>query len=122
MSLKLIAAFAAVSLSAAVHAMPVQTFLTKADALQKKGPLALLSGDYKLLTKTVQADAKALRDERVAAKAAGRTPAYCPPGPVKMSSRDIVDAMRAVPGPSRVSTDTKKALRAYFARRFPCRG
>jgi len=101
-------------------AMPVSTFLAKADKLQSKGPLAMFSGDLKLLQNQIKGDAAALRAERVTAQGAGKRPAYCPPGPVKLGVRDIIGAMREVPAARRATTDTRDALRAYFARRFPC--
>lgn len=120
MKLRIVAAVLAVSIPAAAHAMPVQTFLAKAEALKSKGPLALFSRDYKLLMNAIKSDAAALRAERVAAKAAKRTPAYCPPGPISMSSSEIMKVMQAVPPAERTRTDTRNALRAHFARRFPC--
>ena len=39
---------------------------------------------------------------------------------LKLGNRDILTAMQAVPPAQRATTDTKSALRAYFARRFPC--
>ncbi|HVF37370.1 MAG TPA: hypothetical protein VNA29_05450 [Sphingomicrobium sp.] len=111
----------AVAPLSAAAAMPVSTFLTKADALQKKGALAVFSGDLKLLMKQVQSDAAALREANKAADAAGRRKAYCtPPGGVRLRNQDILDAMRAVPPAERARTDTRDALRSYFARRFPC--
>jgi hypothetical protein len=105
----------------AATAMPVSTFLAKADKVQKKGPLAIFSGDLKLLMGQVKTDAAELRAENKAAAAAGRPKAYCTaPGGVKMSNRDILSAMNAVPPAQRARTSTKDALRAYFARRFPC--
>jgi hypothetical protein len=112
---------ALVGLASGAAAMPVSTFLDKADRLQKKGPLALMSSDFKLLTNQIKADAAQLRAENKAAEAAGRRKAYCtPPGGVKLSNRDILVAMNAVPVPQRATTQTKDAMRAYFARRFPC--
>ena len=120
---KLAAALVMVAVPAAAGAMPVSTFLAKAEALRKKGPLALFSGDIKLLMGQVKQDAAALRDENKVAEAAGRRKAYCtPPGGVKMSDKDIMAAMNAVPPPQRASTHTKDALRAHLVRRFPCRG
>ena len=105
----------------AAAAMPVSTFLAKADRLQKKGPLAMFSGDLKLLMGQVKGDAAELRAENKAAAAAGRQKAYCtPPGGVKLSNRDILSAMQAVPPAQRARTSTKDALRSFFARRFPC--
>ena len=105
----------------AATAMPVSTFLAKADKLQNKGPLAMFSGDLKLLMSQIKTDAAELRAENKAAAAAGKPKAYCTaPGGVKMSNRDILSAMNAVPPAQRARTSTKDALRAYFARRFPC--
>ena len=101
--------------------MPVSTFLTKAESLKKKGPLALFSGDLKLLTNQVKSDARQLREERLAAKAAGRPTAFCPPDAgVKLTDKDILVAMQAVPPADRARTDTRAALKAYLARRHPC--
>lgn len=113
---------AAVSLGSGAAAMPVSTFLDKADRLQKRGPLALMSSDLKLLMNQVKADAAQLRAENKTAEAAGRRKAYCTPAEgVKLGNRDILAAMNAVPPQQRATTQTKDALRAYFARRFPCR-
>jgi hypothetical protein len=112
----------AAGLATSAAAMPVSTFLDKADRLQKKGPLALMSSDLKLLTGQVKADSAQLRAENKAAQAAGRAKAYCtPPQGVNLSNRDILQAMNMVPPPKRATTDTKDALRSYMARRFPCR-
>ena len=108
---------------AAASAMPVSTFLAKAESLKKKGPLALFSGDLKLLSKQFKADAAQIRSERLAAKAAGRPTAFCPPeAGVKMTDQDVLEAMQAVPPPQRATTSTRSALKAYLARRHPCTG
>lgn len=101
--------------------MPVSVFMEKADALRAKGPFALLSGDMKLLTGQIQTDFGQLRAERLAAKAAKQRPAFCPPeGGLKLSDKDIMGAMQAVPPAERPRMQTKDAMRAYMARRFPC--
>lgn len=115
---------AALVLAAAspASAMSVQTFLSKAEALKKKGPLALFSSDLSLLKKQVTADAAEIRKERLAAEAERRAAAFCPPaGGIKLTDKDIVAAMEAVPAAQRPTTSTRAALRSYFARRFPCR-
>ncbi|GAA4713386.1 hypothetical protein H9L13_03820 [Sphingomonas lutea] len=107
--------------AAPAAAMPVSNFLAKAEAL-KKGPLALFSGDIKLLMNQIKADSQALRSERLAAEQAGKRGAFCPPaGGVKMTDKDVLQAMEAVPAPRRAQTSTKDAMRAYMVRRFPCR-
>ena len=47
--------FGAAAASAGAQQMPVSTFLSKADALESKGPMALFSGDLKLLKNEVSA-------------------------------------------------------------------
>ena len=113
-------ALAAAPISAAA-AMPVSTFLTKAEALQKKGALAMFSGDLKLLTRQVKADAAQIRAERLAARAAGKRTAFCPPeAGTKLTDKDVLTAMQAVPAAERARTTTKEALRAFLVRRHPC--
>ncbi len=104
------------------QAMDVATFLAKADALEKKGVLALLSSDLKLLKLEVENASAALRAERLAAQKAGRKPAYCPPAGGKFTEKDILAGLRAVPPAQRQRTQVKDALRTYLSRRFPCRG
>ncbi|MEO7635226.1 MAG: hypothetical protein ABIS38_06225 [Sphingomicrobium sp.] len=120
---KMMLAVGALAMSSAATAMPVATFLTKAEALKKKGPLALFSGDLKLLTNQVKADAGKIREERLAAKAAGKPTAFCPPeGGSKLTDKDILAAMQGVPAADRARTDSRLALRNFLARRYPCRG
>lgn len=106
----------------AAQAMKVDQFLQKADALQQKGMMALFSSDYKLLKGEVEAGAAALRQERLAAKAAGRPQAYCPgdsaPG---LNSNEILKAFRTIPSAQRSRVEVKDALRALLARKYPCR-
>ncbi len=121
MKAALVAGALLLAVAAPASAMSVQMFLAKAEALQKRGPLALFSSDMKLLRNQITGDALELRNERLAAQAAGRAAAFCPPeGGIKLTDRDIVAAMEAVPAAQRASTETKAALRAYFGRRFPC--
>ena len=122
MKLRMVFAVALAAAPAAASAMPVATFLAKASALKAKGPFALFSGDLKLLTNEIKANSIALRAENEAAAKAGRPKAYCtPPGGAALSQDDIMQAMQAVPPQARDRTDTKDALRAFLARRFPCR-
>lgn len=123
MKKKLICAalLAAVPLSAA-EAMNVAEFLQKADALQAKGMMALFSSDYKLLKAEITGATDALRKERLAAKAAGRPQAYCPPpANVSLTSNEILAAFRTIPAARRPRVEVKDAMRALLARKYPCR-
>ena len=106
----------------AAQAMDVATFLAKADALQRKGMMALMSSDYKLLKNEIVAQSQVLRSERLAAQQAGRRPAYCPPAKTGLKSDEILAAFRSIPAAQRPSIDVKDALRALLARKYPCRG
>lgn len=114
--------FGALTLSSGVSAMPVSTFLTKAEALKKKGPLAMFSGDLKLLTRQIKSDAAALRAANQAADKAGRPKAYCTPAKGgSLDDKEIFAVMQAVPPASRATTDTRDVLRAFMARKYPCK-
>jgi hypothetical protein len=106
----------------AANAMDVATFLAKAEALQKKGMLALMSSDYKLLKAEIETQAEVLRAERLAAERARRRPAYCPPAKQSLGSDEILAAFRSVPVAQRPRVPVKDALRALLARKYPCRG
>jgi hypothetical protein len=107
---------------AAADAMDVATFLAKADALQKKGMLALMSSDYKLLKSEIVANSQVLRNERLAAERAHRRAAYCPPAKSDLNSNEILAAFRTIPAAQRPRIQVKDALRALLARKYPCRG
>jgi len=102
------------------QSMPVATFLAKADALQSKGPLALLSSDLGRLKREVGAAGRSLRDERLALIAAGRKPAYCPPAKSSLNSDELLAAMRAIPVDARPRTNVRAALKGLMVRRYPC--
>ncbi len=123
MKIKLLAAASLAILPlGAAQAMDVATFLVKADALEKKGMLALMSSDYKLLTREIQTQGASLRAERLAAQKAGRKPAYCPPAKQSLTTREVLTAFRSIPAAQRPRVQVKDALRALMARKYPCRG
>jgi hypothetical protein len=104
------------------QSMPVPQFLAKAEALKKKGPLALLSRDLGLLKKEVMQSAKLLRAERLAAKAAGRKPAYCPPegSGSAFGSEELLAHFKSIPPAQAARMRVKDGMRTLLAGRFPC--
>ena len=104
------------------QSMPVPQFLAKADALKKKGPLALFSGDLNLLKKEVTESAKLLRAERLAATAAGRKAAYCPPEGAgsSLGADDVLGHFRSIPAALAAKMRVKDGMRSLMAKRFPC--
>jgi hypothetical protein len=105
-----------------VQAMDVASFLQKADALKKKGVLALASSDYKRLKAEIVTASGALRAERLAAERAGRQGAYCPPDNSGLNSNEILAYLRTVPIAQRPRVEVKDALRGLLSHKFPCRG
>lgn len=122
--LKIAPLFLLAALPAAAQAqnMPLNQFLVKAAALEKKGAMALFSGDMRRLKKEMQVSAKELRTERLAAKAAGKKPAFCPPEkPTALGISEILTHFRAIPPAQRDRMRTKDAVRSLLATKYPCR-
>lgn len=107
---------------AALQAMTVATFLEKADALERRGMTAMFSSDIRLLKAEVKNAGAALRAERLAARAAGRRPAYCAPERIPLKSSDLLAHLRAIPPAQRQRMEFRDAMRLMLARRYPCPG
>jgi hypothetical protein len=106
---------------AAANAMDLATFVTKADALEKKGMMALFSSDYKLLKGEIETASAQLRAERTAAQKARRPMAYCPPAKSGLGVKELLANFRSVPAAQRQRLQVKDALRNLLARKYPCR-
>lgn len=117
---KCAAVFAIAVLTAApAAAMPVSTFLTKAEALQKKGAMALFSSDIGVLKKEMQASGSQIKAERLAAVKAGRKPDFCPPAKASMGSAELLGHLRAIPAAQR-GMPFKAAYKGFLVKKFPC--
>ncbi len=122
MKLTLIAAVAAAGLMAgSAEAMPAATFLTKADALMAKGPLAMFSSDVGLLkNETMRAGAE-LKAERMALLAQHRPAAYCPPAKSAINSDDLLNGLHRIPKPELARMEFKDAFKRILVQKYPCR-
>ena len=108
--------------AASAQSMNAETFHRKAVALQKKGPMALLSGDLKVVMNEGKAAAAQARAQRMAAVKAGQAPRYCPPPGVKgMGSDEYMAGLSAIPAAERARIDMTEATNRILARKFPCR-
>lgn len=99
--------------------MSVSTFLAKADALQKKGPLALLSGDVKRLKAEVVNSGKQLRAEQKAVQRVGGKPLTCMPDKASISSNELLAHLRAIP-PAQRDMPIKAAFAGLMRKKYPC--
>jgi hypothetical protein len=118
-----IALFLTIALVTAAQAqnMPVSQFLAKADALKKKGPLALLSGDLKVLKAQIQNSAKAYGTDVRAARKAGKLTHSCPPAgtSLSMNSDELLGYFNSIP-PAQRSMSVKTAFYNMMAKKYPC--
>ena len=105
---------------AAPGEMSAAAFLAKADALRAKGPMALLSGDIKLLKAEGQAAGLAYRARLKAEKAAGKSPHSCPPPKSKINSTQVIDHLRSYAPATRARTTMKAAISDLMVKTFPC--
>ena len=119
---------ATIALTAAVPAsaqsMNAEAFHKRANALQKKGPLALLEqGEIKALMTEVQAAGTKAREHRLAAVRAGKKPRYCPPEGEKtdLNSNEFMQRLSAIPATQRALIDMTEATTRVLAGKFPCR-
>jgi len=106
-------------LPTAAVAMPVSTFLAKADALMKKGPMAVFSGDIGLLKGEMTTSFAQLRAEQVAARKAGRKPELCMPAKVGVRPNELLGHLRAIPAAQR-RMPLKDALGTWMQKKYPC--
>lgn len=108
-----------VTAAASASAMPLSVFLPKAEALNKKGPMALFSSDLGVIKKQFTTTATQVRRERLAAVKAGGKPAYCPPDKAKFDSDELLAYLRSVPPAQRNMTFTA-AYKSFLVRKWPC--
>lgn len=106
--------------ASASFAMPVSEFLTTFDRIPKNAT-ALLRSDTRRLMGEASSAMRTVRREQEEARRAGRTPAHCAPERIRVSSDDILNALRAVPVERR-SISVTQALREWLARDYPCPG
>lgn len=108
-----------VAVPSALNAMPLSEFLPKAEALQKKGAMALFSSDMGLLKNELKAAGAQLRAERLSAAQAGRKPAYCPPPKGGLNPNELVTYLQTIP-PAQRGMSFKDAYKSFLIKKYPC--
>ena len=116
LALSLIAA----PVAAAPGEMNVATFLSKVEALQAKGMMAMLSPDVSLLKQTVQNAGTAYKARLAQEKAAGH-PSSCPPTPASFNSNQLIAHLKSYPAPDRGRLGMNAAISDFFRKTWPCR-
>lgn len=107
--------------AASAQTMNAEVFYQKALALQKKGPMALFSGDVKLLMNEGKAAGERARAHRVTAQREGRPVRYCPPpGKQSLGSTEFMKRLGAIPQADRARIDMTEAMTRILVIKFPC--
>ena len=105
--------------------MTVGEFLLKADALQKKGTLGLLSGDFGLLKSQTSSNVDAFVIDLRSAIQAHRPPPACPPRSgsnaikIEFSPDELLAYFRSVPADRR-NISSRQAFSEFMSRKYPC--
>lgn len=115
-------ALAATPMAAAAQSMNAEVLHKRAQALKKKGAMAIFSrGEIKTLMGEVQAAGKRAREQRLAAIRAGEKPRYCPPeGKTGMGSDEYMTGLAAIPAAERARIDSTEATIRILASKYPC--
>lgn len=119
---KLVYALVVVTLSPTAawsQSMPVSEFLARAEALEKKGMLALLSSDMKLLKEQIVKSGAALRAEEAAARKTGRSIDTCMPKKAAVTSDELMAHFKAIPADQR-GMPVQQAFATLIQRKYPC--
>ena len=107
--------------AALAQTMSAETFHQRAQALKKKGAMAIFSrGEIKVLTSEAQAAAKRAREQRLATIRAGGKPRSCPPEGSKMGSDEFMTRLAAIPPAERARIDMTEATVRILAGKYPC--
>ena len=108
--------------AASAQSMNAEVFHKKASALEKKGAMAIFSGNLKQVMNEGKASAGKARELRLAAIKAGQKPRYCPPeGGKGINSDEYMKGLSAIPAAERAQIDMTEATTRILARKFPCR-
>lgn len=107
--------------AASAQSMNAEAFYKRATALKAKGPLALVSRDFKPMTNEAKATGLHVRSTRLATIKAGKQPRYCPPaGSKRMGPEEFIAALGSLPAAERSRISISEAMTRVLARRHPC--
>lgn len=102
------------------QSMPLSDFLPRAEALQKKGMMAILSSDLKPVMAEANAAFTAYRQQLEAERAAGH-PSSCPlKGKAAVTSDELLKSFKAIPVADRPHTTTQQGVAHLMALKYPC--
>lgn len=111
----------ACAMPAAAQTRTLDTFVTEANRVPLN-PTSAIRSDARRLIREFNASMTAVGVEVRSARAAGRTPAACPPERIQMNPRQLLSFLNAIPPARRQSMTPTDGIRAWLADRYPCPG
>ena len=106
--------------AAAETQMTAGQFLDKANALEAKGMMAMLSPDVKILRGTGKAAGKEYRAMLKRQKANGQNPHSCPPGKGKLNGSDMKAHLSSLSAAQKAQP-FQAAFFSLMKKKYPCR-
>jgi hypothetical protein len=114
-------ALALMAAPAMAQSMNADVFHKRAQALKKKGAMAIFSrGEINALMTEGQAAAKRAREQRLATIKTGGKPRSCPPEGSSMGSDEFMTRLAAIPATDRARIDMTEATTRILAAKYPC--
>ena len=103
----------------AQSSMTLDAFVTQANRIPLN-PTSAFRSDARRLMRETNAGFAVVRTEIRTDRAAGRTPAACPPEKIQLNPRELLTFLNAIPQPRRARMSVPDGLRAWMADRYPC--
>lgn len=105
--------------AAARSDMTLDAFVSQANRVPLN-PTSALRPDARRLMREANAGFAVVNTEIRADRAAGRTPAACPPEKMQLNPRQLLSFLNAIPQPRRARMTVSDGLRAWMVDRYPC--
>ena len=105
--------------ASAQSAMTLESFVTRANRIPLNAT-AMLRPDAHRLKGEAERAFNAVGREIREARAAGRTPAACPPERIQLKPRQQLDYLNGIPQARRQRMSVTDGIRTWMASRYPC--
>ena len=103
----------------AQSAMTLDAFVTRANRIPLN-PAAMLMPDAHRLKSEAERAFRTVGREIRDARAAGRTPAACPPERINLNPQQLLSHLNGIPQARRQQMTVTDGIRSWMASRYPC--
>ena len=105
--------------ASAQSGMTLESFVTRANRIPLNATAMLRPDAHRLKGEAERAFSAVGRELREA-RAAGRTPAACPPERIQLNPRQLLDYLNGIPQARRQRMSVTDGIRTWMASRYPC--